>query len=125
MPFKVAVDEENEIVQIRIWGLATRNDHLAARSEAAKLCDQRRFRKLLIDLEYLKIRKGISMMGCYRFGESLTQGILPIDIRIAHVMPGDPDARRAALFTTTVAKNRSGAIREFDTSTQAREWLLS
>jgi hypothetical protein len=123
MPYEVNVDEKNEIINVRVWGPAARGDHLTARNEAAKLCDKWNYKKLLIDLKDLKTGKGISTMGCYRFGESLTKGILPLDIRIAHVMPGDKEAHKAVELTTSIAQSRGGMVREFKTPAQAKKWL--
>ena len=125
MPYEVEVDEENAIVVVRVWGSATRGDHLAARNEAAKLCDKFKLKKLMIDLQDLKTGKGISMIGCFRFGESLTQGLLPNDIRIAHVMPADKKAYQAVEFAATVAQNRGGAVKDFATSSDAKQWLVT
>jgi len=125
MPYEINIDEKNEIINVRLWGLATRGDHITARNEAAKLCNNRKFKKLLINLIDLKTGKGISTMGCYRFGESLTQGILPTDIQIAHVMPSDEEANRAVELTVSVAQNRGGMVKDFATPGQARTWLLS
>jgi len=125
MPYEINIDEKNEIINVRVWGSAARGDHLTARNEAAKLCGKWDFKRLLIDLKDLKTGKGISTMGCYRFGESLTKGILPLDIRIAHVMPSDEEAYRAVELATSVAQNRGGMVRDFNTPVQAKKWLLS
>jgi len=125
MPYEVTVDETNEIILVRVWGFATNNDHLNARSEAAKMCDERQFKNLLIDLRDLKTGKGVTLMSSFRFGETLIKGALPADTRIAHVMPSDEDAHRAALYATTVAQKQGGAVKDFDTLEEARQWLLS
>jgi len=125
MPYEVTADEANKIILVRVWGFATNNDHLNARSEAAKLCGKHQCNNLLIDLKDLKTGKGVTLMSSFRFGETLIKGALPFDTRIAHVMPNDPDAHRAALYATTVAQKQGGAVKDFDTPEEARQWLLS
>jgi len=125
MPYEVTVDEMNEIILVRVWGFATHNDHLNARSEAAKLCDKHQFKKLLIDLKDLKTGKNVTMMSSFRFGETLIKGVLPVDTMIAHVMPSDSDAHRAVLYATAVAHNQGGTIKEFTAQAEAKKWLLS
>ncbi len=125
MPYEVAVDEVNKIILVRVWGYATNNDHLNARSEAAKLCDKHQCKNLLIDLKDLKTGKGVTLISSFRFGETLIKGVLPLDTRIAHVMPIDPDAHRAVLYAMTVAQKQGGAVKDFDTPEEARQWLLS
>ncbi|MCP4581584.1 MAG: hypothetical protein GY839_08175 [candidate division Zixibacteria bacterium] len=125
MPYEVTVDEVNEIILVRVWDFATHNDHLNARSAAAKMCDKRQFKNLLIDLKDLKTGKGVTMMSSFRFGETLTKEVLPVDTRIAHVMPSDSDAHRAVLYATNAAKKQGGAVKDFDTLEEACQWLLS
>lgn len=125
MPYEVAVDEDHKIVTVRLWGIVLSGEHRAARREAARLCVEREFRRLLVDLRDIKPQRTSSTMRCFDFGESLVQGAVPKGTFIAHVMPTDPASFRDVHFTVNVAKNRGGFVEEFTTLAEASQWLLS
>jgi hypothetical protein len=124
MPYEVALDKDNKIVMVRVSGLATIDEHLAARKQAFQLCVKKTYNRVLVDLHDLDTQGVASTLGCLKFGESLANEKLPKDIRIAHVLPEQGQSRSDVEFTSTVAANRGRLVAEFRTLEDARQWLL-
>jgi hypothetical protein len=124
MPYAVALDKDNKIVMVRVSGLATIDEHLAARKKAFQLCIKKTYNRVLVDLHDLDTQGVASTLGCLQFGESLADEKLPKDLRIAHVLPEQTKSRSDVEFTSTVAANRGRLVAEFRTLEDARQWLL-
>jgi len=125
MPWEVAFDDANGIVQVTVRGPASHDEHVAAREEAARVCLKAQSRKLLVDLRDLETERVVSTSGCFEFGDRFTlEGGIPPGTRIAHILPRDPKACEDVEFTTAVARNRGAAIRNFEDQEDARNWLL-
>lgn len=125
MPFECSVDENGEIVVVRLWGDVAFAQHSAARDEAVRLCIQRGIWRVLVDLRDLKPHRTMSTVGCYDFGEQLAQGAFPARTLMAGLMPTDKAAFQDVNFTATVAKNRGMLLQEFTTISEAHQWLLT
>jgi len=124
MPYEVAFDEHDHIVSVLVSGPATREEHYAARYDAAQLCLERECNKLLVNLRDLKIQGIASVFECYKFGTSLAEGAVQKEVYIAYVLPTDPVSTRNVKFTLLVAANRGRLAAEFGTPEEARTWLL-
>jgi hypothetical protein len=109
------------IVTVRISGMATHDDHCAARNEAWRVCQQKHSSKLLIDLRKLNTLRS-STLDCFSFGESLAHATPRL--RLAHVLPNDAKSQRDVKFTSAVEANRGVLTREFETIDEAKNWLL-
>ena len=120
MPYEVSFDEDQGIVNVRVSGTATRDDHYGARDEAFWLCQQNGCSKLLVDLRELDT-SGISTTGCFTFGVALSK--TAPEVRIAHVMPANDKSSEDVEFTSSVAANRGKSTGEFKTVEEARKWL--
>jgi hypothetical protein len=125
MPYEVTADEDHETIMVRLWDSLTPAEHRVARCQAAALCTERQFQKMLVDLRDLSTKDFSTTMTCYDFGETLARGAVPRGTWLAHVMPTDATAHRDVHFTLSVAKNRGGLIEEFTTVADAAEWLQS
>ena len=121
MPYEVSFDKIDRIVEVRVSGLATHDDHCAARDEALRLGQENRCSRLLVDLRELDTTRS-SAMDCFTFGETLARS--SPGVRLAHVLPKEARSREAVRFTSIVEANRGGLVREFDSFDEAREWLL-
>jgi hypothetical protein len=121
MPHEVSYNEQDRMVIVRVFGMATREDHFAARDGALRLCQQNACRSLLVDLRDVNTSL-TSTPGCFAFGESVARA--PGIFRLAHVMPTDPRSREDVRFTGVVESNRGIQVREFDSTEEARKWLL-
>ncbi|MBN2381445.1 hypothetical protein JXQ70_01050 [bacterium] len=123
MPYLVSIDEKNEIILVRVWGRAPKEDHFIARDEAATLLKGKKYTKLLVDLSDLLSSGIVTTLGCFDFGTNLLTK-LPPHIKIAHVLPHDPDSARDVKFLSAVAANRGGITAEFNTLEEAQNWLI-
>jgi hypothetical protein len=123
MAYDVAADEREAIVRVSVRGPATREEHRAARREAAQLCRERGWPRMLVDLRELETAGVVSTTGCYDFGRSYREDNLPTQCCIAHVLPAGRRAREDVEFTATVAVNRGITIRDFTDIESARQWL--
>jgi hypothetical protein len=123
MAYEIRIDRERKIVEVVVSGAATHEEHMAARAATGKVLCESGYRRLLVDLRELLTEGVISTLACYEFGASYTQGGIPPDCKIAHVLPFDPVALQDVHFTTTVGINRGNLIREFSEVEEARGWL--
>jgi len=123
MPYEVSFDEQDEIVQLRAFGLVTHEEHDAARRQAAQLCRENKSSKILSDLRELDTEKS-STLNCFDYGEALAQENIPHSTRIAIVLPTDPDSTKDIQFVATVAANRGRVPLQFKTVEEAKQWLL-
>jgi hypothetical protein len=121
MPYTVAFSEKDGIVYVRISGATSKEDHYAARDEAFRLCQQHGCARLLVDLRELDTSE-FSTTRCFAFGESTAR--TPPYARIAHVLPPSGKSRADVRFTSTVEANRGKPTGEFETTEEARRWLL-
>jgi len=121
MSYTTSFNKEDEIIEIRISGSATREEHYAALGDAIQLCQENGCAKLLIDLrEMLSTR--FTTTRCFTFGRSVADK--PPFVRIAHVMPADAKSREDVRFVSTIEANRGIASREFETIDDAKTWLI-
>ncbi|MBD3237908.1 MAG: hypothetical protein GF330_14510 [Candidatus Eisenbacteria bacterium] len=123
MPYEVTADERAAIVRVRVWGSASRQEHLAARREAALLCQARGYLRILVDLRELQTAGEVSTSGCFRFGTSFREDGVPTACRIATLLPHDAQARRDTEFATQVGTNRGVLTRCFEDVADAEAWL--
>lgn len=120
MPYKVSFDKSDGIVSVIVSGIATKEDHYAARDEAFKLCRGKKCSKVLIDLRDLHA-ENYSTMECFTFGESVV--LKAPSVRLAHVLPKNIESREQTRFTSNVEANRGLHTNEFTTIEEARDWL--
>lgn len=126
MPWEVTFREDLGIVQVAVRGAAPREEHLAARAAAGRLLRERNCQRLLVDLRDLETEGMLSMTGCFDFGSNYSQpGRIPNEIRVAHLLPGNPKAVKDVEFTTALAKNQGATIRNFESLQEACAWLLA
>jgi len=119
--FSVSLDQNGDIVIVRVVGDAAHEDHCAAMDEAVRLCREHKCSRLLVDLRELSTVRS-STMSCYSFGEALAGAPLPL--RVAHVLPADDKSAEDVRFTSTVVANRGKPTGEFKSIEEARRWLL-
>jgi len=122
MAYRVFIDEGGAMVSVSVSGRAEKTEHLAARDEALRLCQEGGCLRLLVNLSDLDT-EGISITNCFEFGESLAR-VTP-RVVVANILPKNGKSRQDVLFTSTVASNRGLTSREFDTVEEAKSWLLS
>jgi len=120
MPYSVSFDSERNIVNVCVSGLASKEDHFAARDEALLLCKENNCTKLLVDLHELNT-SNISTLGCFKFGERLAE--TSPTVQIAHILPIDNRAKMDVKFTADVEANRGRPNGVFETIEEARRWL--
>ena len=126
MAWEVTFREDQGIVQVVVRGAAPREEHLAARAAAARLCQDRQCPRLLVDLRELETEGMITMVGCYDFGSNYSRpDRIPAEIRVAHLLPGDPKASKDVEFMTALALNQGATIRNFESPEDACAWLLA
>ena len=115
MAWDVSFREDQGIVQVVVRGAAPREEHLAARAAAARLFQDRQCHRLLVDLRELETEGMITMIGCYDFGSNYSRpDRIPAEIRVAHLLPGDPKASKDVKFMTALAVNQGATIRNFE-----------
>lgn len=122
MSFRVAFNEKTGIITVKIYGAASKREHLTARDKALRLCKSKQCSKVLVDLRKLTTMS-LSTMGCFEFGKFVAQTV-PI-VQIAHVLPDDIASQKDVIFTSMVESNRGKITREFGSLKKARHWLIS
>ena len=121
MPYVVSVDETDEIVNVRVFGSAAHDDHLSARDDAFRVCQERHCSRLLVYLSELNTAQS-NLMDCYDFGKSLVRA--PQGLRVAHINPRDIKSREHVMFTALVAANLGVNGKHFEKRDEARAWLI-
>lgn len=113
------VEEHSDYLVFRIEGQDSFQYSLDYWKEIADICKQKNIFKILV-IESLIGQISISEM--YELCEKLSLLVLGIDIAFI-----DKDKTHASdnLFGETVARNRGVNIRDFDTETDALDWLLN
>ena len=122
MPLQITFDQVTGIIQVCSSGEVHKSDHLAAWSAAERLSRDERCRKLLVDLRTLPVG-ALTIAECFSFGEMVAAS-QDIDF-IAHVLPSAKDARGNVQFASTVEANRGKKSEAFETTEEARNWLIS
>ena len=98
MPYEVTADEQAAIVRVRVWGLASDEDHRAARREAAQMCNSRVWPRMLVDLRDLQLTDTVTAARCFRFGSTYHEQGISRDCRLATLLPRAAEARRENVF---------------------------
>ena len=119
--YTISFDRELGIIIVRVFGMATHDDHFAARDEAIKLCHKEHCSKLLVDLRKLNTQYS-STMDCFSFGKSVSS--LYPGLIVAHVLPYETKSKKDVKFTSTVETNRGITSKEFEDIDKAKNWLF-
>ncbi|HEX4955979.1 MAG TPA: hypothetical protein VF017_21530 [Thermoanaerobaculia bacterium] len=120
MPESVEVRRDQGLIEIRSWGVVTREDLEATLQSLLKALRESGFSHVLIDgREQLSLPDTVDT---FEYGERAAVVLAGRGLRIAAV-PSDA-AREKASFLENVAFNRGLALRLFPTLEAALSWLL-
>ena len=123
MPYEVSYDEKDEIILLRASGKVTQQEHYDAHHKAFRLSGENKSSMMLVNLQDIDTSK-TSTQDCFDFGQFLAEADIDPSTHIAVLMPKDLDSGNDVQFVTTVATNRGRNIRRFETSEEAKKWLL-
>lgn len=123
MGYRSAIDASRGVVEIRLFGALSHDEHLAAREELLQTCRARQLRGVLVDARDLVLAHGSSFMDLFDFAESWPDLAGEPRIMVAGLLPRHADTRRQVMFGDTVATNRGLLTRAFDDIEEARAWL--
>ena len=123
--YSVYVDERGRILQVRLEEPMPFEEHLAARERALELCRQHRFHRILVDARALKGPVLPTTLDLFEFGSAWPVLAGEYSIRLAGVLPQDPQVRQWLSFGESVGANRGFHTASFENVEQARAWLLS
>jgi hypothetical protein len=124
MSCEFKIDEVNAILQVCVHGTLSFEEQCAARSEAARILQERHLQRLMVDLRDLQSGNRVSTQESVGLGASDLEAGIPTSTRIAHVLQRNPARLDSVKFIRTVAFIRGVVVREFDDVDAARRWLL-
>jgi hypothetical protein len=123
--YDVSVDERGRILQIRLANAVPFEEHLAARERVLELCRQHSLRRILVDARELKGPVLPTTLDLFEFGSTWPVLGRKYSVRLAGVLPEDPQVRQWLSFGEQVGANRGFHTASFENVEQARAWLLS
>ena len=94
MPYEIHLEEDQQLVVLRIFGESAISVHDAARRDVGQICRKAGYRQILVDLRDAIAHNVLSMVECYEFGarhHRTGNADLPYDSVIATVLPSSPD----------------------------------
>ncbi|UCG51509.1 MAG: hypothetical protein JSW58_15195 [Candidatus Latescibacterota bacterium] len=121
MPYEIRVIDDEEIVSVRLSGRVEVAEHVDARRDTLRLCEEKETIKILVDL--VDLTSSMATFEAYDFGSTFGTDGATVPIIMAVVLPRDPRVRKDVQFIITVARNRGSQVDEFDDEDKAREWL--
>ena len=123
MPFKVSVMDEEGVVKLTFSGASDSGEHTKARERAIKLCREKEFVKVLVDMTEQESFMAGTTVELYKFGEGFANELFSKDTKLAVVNESGP--KRDLHFVVDVARKTGVAMQIFNDTSQALEWLRS
>jgi hypothetical protein len=124
VPYEISFSGPDEIIQIRVWGLVTKDEYDAVLKRVRLLRVQQSCKRFLANASEIRTRGIISTTAAFNFGVNLARGAADGDIRVALVLPTDLPSIIDVQFVAGVAARHGLLIDAFPTPEDARAWLI-
>jgi len=123
MPYGILTNEEDGIVVVRVWGNASREEHLSARKSVVDVFKSGGYKRLVVDLSDVDTQGITTPERCREIGRYLAGEEVFKDVRMAHVLPKNFLSSLDIQFVGATAAIRGKSIGEFATLEEAKEWV--
>lgn len=123
MPYKIEIDNNNQIIMLKVSGTETLDEHFSICEKTVQSCFDSGFKRLLIDLRDMDTVNITSAETGVKFGKFFAGDERLNDVRIAQVLPEEILSRVDIDFSASIAEIKGKQIGRFTTINDARKWL--
>ena len=116
------LDEQRQIIQLRLGEHMSVAEHVTARQELVALCRKTGMRRILVDASDLAERP--TPWELFDFAAGWPAILLEAPVVVAGVLPRNEAARQWWRFGEDTAVNRGLISHRFETLEEARAWLV-